>query len=503
MKFKSLYSRIALTFAALILLFGGLCGSLDLIAAKHHQQEIAQRLSMDLAEHIANHWPLAKANQLDTQAISELFHMLMIVNPSIEVYLLDNNGIIKAFQPNHKRPDEHLQLQQVSLAPIQAFLEDRPLPLTGDNPRNSDLPSVFSATELRQGGSKVGYLYIILTGQDYQQLATQVWQGHVFQSAMWTGLGALLLTLLVGLGLFAAITRRLNALSCTMAAFEQMNFVGGLHICPKISRSGDEIGQLACTFEHMAERISSQIQQINAQDELRREMIANVSHDLRTPLTSMQGYLETLLRKSNSLTLEEQQRYLTVAVRQSQRVSHLALELFDLVKLECEEVSPNYEHFFLQELIQDIIQKFELVAQKKQVQISISLNQDMPMVYADIAMIERVLSNLLDNALRYTPEQGNIKMELLQTANDHVIVRIVDTGDGIAEEHLEGLFERHSPLRQNPSRNQGGGLGLLIIKRILELHGTTIEAFSKPGQGATFSFSLPTKYRDLEIYESS
>ncbi|MFZ2450979.1 MAG: HAMP domain-containing sensor histidine kinase [Methylovulum miyakonense] len=493
MKFKSLYSRIALTFAALILLFGSLCGGLDLVAAKHHQQEIVQRLSKDLAGHIAKHWPLAKANGLDSQAIGELFHMLMIVNPSIEVYLLDNNGVIKAFQPNHKRPDERLQLQQVSLAPIQAFLEGKPLPLTGDNPRNANLPGVFSATELRQDASKAGYLYIILTGQDYQQLATEVWQGHVFQSAMWTGLGALMLTLLAGLGLFAAITRRLNALSCTMAAFEQMDFAGGLHVCPKISRSGDEIGQLACTFEHMAERISKQIQQIHAQDELRREMIANVSHDLRTPLTSMQGYLETLLRKSESLSLEEQRRYLTVAVRQSQRVSHLAHELFELAKLECEEVSPNPEHFFLQELIQDVIQKFELAAQKKQVHIGIALNQDMPMVYADIAMIERVLGNLLDNALRYTPEQGSIKLELLPTADGTVTVRVVDTGKGIAEENLGGLFERHSPLRQGADRTHGGGgLGLLITKRILELHGTTIEAFSKPGQGAMFTFSLPT-----------
>ncbi len=492
MKFKSLYSRIALTFAVLILLFGSLCGGLDLVAAKYHQQEIVQRLSKDLAKHIAKHWPLAKANELDKSAIAELFHMLMIVNPSIEVYLLDNNGVIKAFQPNHHHPDERLLLQQVNLAPIQAFLDNQHLPLTGDNPRNPDAANVFSATELRQDGVKVGYLYIILTGQDYQHLANQVWQGHVFQSAMWTGFGVLVLTLLAGLGLFAAITRRLNALSGTMAEFEKMDFSGGLHVCPKITRSSDEIGQLACTFEHMAERISKQIQQIHAQDELRREMIANVSHDLRTPLTSMQGYLETLLRKSENLTPEEQHRYLTVAVRQSQRVAQLAHELFELAKLECEETSPSFEHFFLQELIQDVIQKFELAAQKKHIHIHFTLDQAMPMVYADIAMIERVLSNLIDNALRYTPEQGSINLELLPT-DGNVSVRVADTGKGIAEENLGGLFERHSPLRHSSNRSHGGGgLGLLITKRILELHGSTIEAFSKPGQGAMFTFSLPT-----------
>lgn len=116
------------------------------------------------------------------------------------------------------------------------------------------------------------------------------------------------------------------------------------------------------------------------------------------------------------------------------------------------------------------------------------------MVYADIAMIERVLTNLIDNALRYTPEQGSIKLELLPNPDDGIVtVRVMDTGKGIAEENLGGLFERHSPLRQSTSRTHGGGgLGLLITKRILELHGTTIEAFSKPGQGAMFTFSLPT-----------
>jgi signal transduction histidine kinase len=489
MKTKSLYSRIALTFAVLILLFGGLCGGLDFYSAKHHQQEIVQRLSADLAKHIADHWPLAKANDLDINAVDELFHMLMIVNPSIEVYLLDLTGVIKA----HKAPPGRLHQQQVALEPIQSFLENKPLPLLGDNPRNPGQPGIFSATELHQDGKTVGYLYIILTGDEYQQLAANVWQGHIFQSALWTGLGALLLTLLVGLGLFAVITRRLNALTRTVAAFEQMNFTGGLPVSPKIGQNSDEIGQLTCTFEHMAERISSQMQQIKAQDEMRREMIANVSHDLRTPLTSMQGYLETLLRKTDTLSADDQQRYLSVAVRQSQKVNHLAHELFELAKLECEEASPNYEHFFIQELVQDVIQKFELATRKKRIEITASLEKDLPMVYADIAMIERVLTNLLDNALRHTYEQGKIKLELIQEVEDAIIVRIADTGDGIAQEHLAGLFEHHSPLRQSSSKNHGGGgLGLLITKRILQLHGSTIEALSKPGQGAIFTFSLPT-----------
>ena len=488
MKFTSLYSRIAFTFAILILLFGGLCGGLDWYAAKNHQQEIIQRLSRGLAEHIAASWPLlSQTNQLNELAVKELFHWMMVVNPSIEVYLLDTNGFILS----HQAPPGRVQLKQVAIKPIDDFLEGAALPLKGDNPRNPSKQEIFSASALQNNGKVVGYLYIVLTGDEYQRLASDVWEDHVFQTAIWIGFAGLALTLLVGLGLFAVITRRLDALSCTVAAFEEMNFSGGLHVCPKITASSDEIGRLATTFEHMAERITTQMQHIKHQDELRREMIANVSHDLRTPLTSIQGYLETLLRKSTALSLDEQHRYLEVAVRQSQRVSHLAHQLFELAKLEYEEVKPHFEPFFVQELIQDIVQKFELTANSRKIQIKSSFTQKIPMVYADIAMIERVLTNLIENALRHTPEGGKITLELEQHDNN-VTVKVSDTGSGIAEEHLATLFERGSPLCQSRGKNHdGGGLGLLITKRILQLHNSTIEAMSA-GYGATFVFSLPS-----------
>lgn len=487
MRFRSLYSRIALTFAALTLLFGGMCGGLDLVAAKNHQQEIIQRLSHGLAEHIASHWPLTKGGTLDGKAVSELFHMLMIVNPSIELYLLDTKGLILAYEA----PPGRVQTKAVDLKPVRAFLDGELLPLKGDNPRRPDRREVFSATPLQRDDRTVGYLYIVLAGDDYQRLAEDVWQGQVFQSVLWTGTGALFLTLAAGLGLFSLVTRRLNALTHTIAAFDEASFSGAFQLDSAIQNSPDEIGQLAATFLRMAERIAAQVQQIKSQDELRREMVANVSHDLRTPLTSMQGYLETMLRKSDQLSQAEQKKYLEVAVRQSQRVAHMAQELFELAKLECEEVQPNIERFSVQELIQDVVQKFELAANSKRVRITAQFLHAIPLVYADIAMIERVFTNLIDNALRHTPNGGYIEVVLSQQPNGKVLVRVEDSGSGIATEHLPSLFERDSSLRTAPRKHTGGGLGLLITKRILELHGSTIEVVSAPGFGAMFTFSLP------------
>jgi signal transduction histidine kinase len=487
MRFRSLYSRIAFTFALLMLLFGGLSGGLDWYAAKNHQQEIIQRLSRGLAEHIAGSWPLlSQTNQLNEASIKELFHWMMVVNPSIEVYLLNTEGLILS----HQAPPERELLKQVAIKPIQEFLAGAALPLKGDNPRNPNKQEIFSATALQNNGKVVGYLYIVLTGDDYQRLASDVWEDHVFQTAIWIGLAGLVLTLLVGLGIFAVITRRLDALSSNVTAFEESNFTNGLQLHPNLISSHDEIGRLANSFGHMAQRITSQMQHIKSQDELRREMVANVSHDLRTPLTSMQGYLETLLRKSNTLSPDEQHRYLEVAVRQSQRVSHLAHQLFELAKLEYEEIKPQVEPFFVQELIQDIVQKFDLTAKSRKIEILASFTQEIPRVYADIGMIERVLTNLLDNAIRHTPEGGTISLELSQEGNQ-VMVRVVDSGSGITEEHLARLFDRSSPLRQSSGKtHDGAGLGLLISKRILQLHGSTIKALT-PNKGAIFVFSLP------------
>lgn len=487
MKFKSLYNRIGLTFALLLFFFGGFCGGLEFFAAKSHQEEIIQRLSRGLAEHIAGSWPLlSQTNQLNNQAIKELFHWMMIVNPSIEVYLLDTNGFIIS----HQAPPGRVQLKQVAIEPIHDFLAGGTLPLKGDNPRDPSRQEIFSVASLKNNNKVMGYLYIVLAGDDYQRLASDVWQDHVFQTGILAGAAALLLTLLAGLGLFAVITRRLDALTCTVTAFEEQNFIGGLHVCPKITASSDEIGTLARAFERMSERITIQMQHIKSQDEMRREMVANVSHDLRTPLTSMQGYLETLLRKSSSLSEDEQKHYLEVAVRQSQRVSHLAHELFELAKLECDEVKPNIEAFFLQELVQDVVQKFELAAQKRGIEIKTSFAKHIGRVSADIALIERVLTNLIDNALRYTPEGGTISLALEQKPNK-VTVIVSDTGTGIAKEQLATLFDRNSPLRQSSGKiHGGGGLGLLISKRILQLHDSTIEVRNS-SEGATFIFGLP------------
>jgi signal transduction histidine kinase len=240
----------------------------------------------------------------------------------------------------------------------------------------------------------------------------------------------------------------------------------------------------------MADLIRQQVHQLEETDQLRRELVANVSHDLRTPVTSLQGYLETLLLKEGTLSSQERQRYLEIATAQSKRLGDLIAELFELAKLNSQEMKPRIESFSLSELVQDVVQKFRLAVEAKQMTLQATLGEDLPFVSADIGLIERVLENLIENALRYTPQGGRITV-ILSRMGEKIMTRVTDTGCGILPEDLPHVFDRYYQVgKKHQSHDKGAGLGLAITKRILELHGSAIEIQSAVNQGTTFAFHL-------------
>jgi len=216
-----------------------------------------------------------------------------------------------------------------------------------------------------------------------------------------------------------------------------------------------------------------------------------VSHDLRTPLATLQGYIETLFLKDDNLTARERQQHLEIAIQHCERLSKLVDALFELAKLDSHETQARYEPFNIEELAHDVVQKFDLSAREKQIAIQVDLAQSLPFVNADIAMIERVIENLLENAVRHTPAGGSIRLAF-SPQNGDIAVDISDTGCGIAPEDLPFVFDRFYHRDQTQNGKTGySGLGLAITKRILELHHRTIRVESTPGTGTHFTFTLP------------
>lgn len=224
---------------------------------------------------------------------------------------------------------------------------------------------------------------------------------------------------------------------------------------------------------------------------LRRDLIANVSHDLRTPLTSLRGYLETLLTKEHSLPAAERRSYLEIAVRQSQRLANLVEELFALAKLDFKGAELILEPVHLGEIAYDVLQKFKLAAERRRVHLGIEVLDELPLVHADVSLVERVFDNLIGNALNHSPEGGAINVEM--TSNGQcVTVNVTDTGHGIPQADIPFIFDRfYRGDKSRATSSAGAGLGLAITKRIVELHGGEISVESKPLAGARFSFSIP------------
>ncbi|GAA4344380.1 AAA family ATPase [Variovorax defluvii] len=236
---------------------------------------------------------------------------------------------------------------------------------------------------------------------------------------------------------------------------------------------------------------------------LRSELIANVSHDLRTPLAALRGYLEMLAGRGEELPAATRCSYAGIALRQSEHLATLVDELFELAKLDFKGVQLARETFRLPDLAGDVLQKFQLAADRQQVALRIEAAPGLPMVDADLGLVERVLDNLIGNALRHTPAGGTVSV-LLRPQAGRALVCVADTGEGIADEALPFIFDRFYRAGRDGARG-GAGLGLAIAKRIVELHEGELQVQSSPGEGCRFSFDLPaaTRLRREAVQEAS
>jgi signal transduction histidine kinase len=490
----TLTQRLSAVFAALLLVCCGTSVWLQVRSNKMHELEVVQGLSRDLAQHIARDTQLMDANGLMPGAVRELFSKLMLVNPSVEVYLLDMDGKVVG----DAAPKDRMLRDHVDLAPIKRLMAGDSLPILGDDPRSMDGRKVFSAAPLMVAGQPSGYLYVVLLGEAHDQFAERGATSEALKTAVWSiGLVALL-CLVAGLAAFALITRPLRRLTDAVGEFDinapVIPVTEQVSTLSEGSASGDEISVLDATFRQMQARLSEQWRTLTRQNQDRRELVANISHDLRTPLASLHGYLEVLSVKDASLSAEERRRYLGVALDQSRKVGGLAQSLLELVRLEHGFVVPVIERFSLTDLVQDIFQKFELSAEAKAITLTPDFPPRVPGVHADLGLIERVLTNLLDNALRQTPGGGEVTIALAPRG-DWVDVTVSDSGPGIALELRDGLFLR--PFNIGGARRDGG-LGLRIVHQILQLHGHRVDLLDVTGQGATFRFSLPVDQQTAE-----
>lgn len=245
--------------------------------------------------------------------------------------------------------------------------------------------------------------------------------------------------------------------------------------------TNDEIGELAIAFNRMAE-------ELKLQDGLRNTFIANVSHELRSPLTSVQGFIQAML--DGAIEDGDRDKYLQIVLGETKRMSTLITDLLNLAKVESGKFPIEYSEFDINELLRRCLLMFEQRIEEKKIVVHVGLSEDKLNVWADEDRISQVITNLIDNAVKFTNEDGELKVWTFCTENK-VHVNISDTGAGIPQEDQPYVFERFFKGDKSHSQGTPGtGIGLSIVKRIIAQHGETIGLQSEPGKGTTFSFTL-------------
>jgi signal transduction histidine kinase len=461
---------------------------------RSYQNEVEQKLHYQLAEHVVHDNKLLQNGEIDHAALKNAFHSMMILGPSFEFYILGPQGEVKTYSADPQRIKKHV----VDIGPIHDFMNSQSsLPILGDDPRSEDKHKIFSVAPIFENieGDDVlqGYLYIIIGGEIYDGIVDLLQKSHILSIAVWSLAMAMLFGLLVILILFALLTRPLRRLTQDMQQFRQEGFkYDQLPVSEWQHNSADEIERLGSTFNEMAKTLNIQYQKVKNTDELRRELISYVSHDLRTPLASLQGYLETWHLKNKELTAEEGEKLIDVAMKNAQHMSRLIEQLFELAHLDSVTVTLATEPLGIAEFAQDVLQKMSLEASKKQVSLDVEPKDSSIMVMANIEKLENVFTNLIDNALRHCEAGDSITIQILPSdIEGKVSVSVKDSGLGIAEKDLPLIFDAHFKASNSVRANgRNSGLGLAISKRIVELHGSELKVKSTLGKGTQFSFDL-------------
>ena len=238
-------------------------------------------------------------------------------------------------------------------------------------------------------------------------------------------------------------------------------------------------------------RLGDVMLMLEKRDRSRRELLAGLSHDLLKPVGSIRGYLETLLLQRDNLSPEKIEQYLRAAVKNTETLDGMLSECLELSKLECPENKPEIEPFMVQDLMSDVYAKFMEQAARGGISLEVYGEMQAPAALGDVGMIERALSNLVDNAVRYTPSGGRVQLSFFPR-NDRIAMMVQDSGIGIPPQELPRIFEPLYRAKKEGFKDPGGnGLGLSITLKILEAHKTRLFVESVPGKGTAMGFDLP------------
>ncbi|WP_039975775.1 sensor histidine kinase [Vibrio jasicida] len=409
-----------------------------------------QSLHKDLASHMRDDNPLMIGTDYNPKALKSIFHTLMLIGPDFEIYFLDSQGNITT----HAAPEGAEIMGAVDLNPIKQFLNDQPFPILGEDPRNRGEHKVFSVAAIEELGSTVGYLYVVIGSTRHDAIA------NAQVDTPYIALAGLVLVSILGfaLGAYVLVKRSLlNPIERVTNQLEQQA-EHDFRLQPDFTRQVPELVPIAHSYQMMAKHIQQQFLQLEYQSSHRRQSLLQLSHDLKTPLSSVLGYLETW-----RLQHPESDPLIDVAFRNCEKLSTQLHSLLDAARKEAP--MPNYEYcpVELSALMAECAETMQSQFSRKTVELKVEVEDKIKTV-GDKGLLERLVLNLLENALRHSP-----------------IGSAVHCQAHLSEDKTRIHFTFINHIEKNA---EGGslGIGTKIVQSILMLHHSYLETSVTPSQ---------------------
>jgi signal transduction histidine kinase len=450
------------------------------MATTEYYQASTQLLNKDVAAHIAKFSsPYNNNNEINRKKADSIFYNAMIISPNVEVYFLDNTGKVIYYHS----PDSLIKLRQIPLGNIRKYLQSPTSEIKSPDPKDPETPKIFSAAEVYNGSQKIGYIYVILVSKEYRNVAEVVFKSQLGSLAIKVFCIIMLTTLIFSLLYTSRLQKRFNQVITVLDKFKE----GDLNQRFDANKK-DEFYPISDAFNRMAVMLETTF---NKQKELgkeRKDFLASISHDLRTPLAVARGYTETMIIEKNE-NRQEHHEYLELVLSKIQQMEKMVLQLFELSKMEAVSFEPVKEPFIFSEILQEILNGAKFQAQQKNILINCLNCQDTALVFADISMLERVIQNLLENAIKYTDVNGEITVELSNEA-DQLVCCIDNTGIPLSDKLIDWINNGEEDVISRPANT---GLGLALIKKIFKLHRFFFVAGVKNKNANYFIFKM-TKY---------
>lgn len=477
-KTSGIFRRISILVFFIITILSAFFIIITYLASTYFYKSSTQLLNKDVASHIAKFTSPFETNNIDKKKADSVFYNAMVVNPSIEVYFLDTGGEVMYYQS----PDTAIQLKKIPLNEINEFISSGGQKyITGLDPKHAGVKKIFSAAQVYKHHKLLGYIYVILGSSEYGNATSMLFGSQAWRLALEAFIVIIILSVFISVYYIKRLQRNYKKVISVLEEYKNGNFNAKFTL-----KDSNEFAPITDAFNSMTGLLSANMKKLQKSETDRKDFIATISHDLQSPLSIIRGYAETIAVQDKYPVSPEHKEYLKLIQLKIIQVQKMVMQLTELSKMEEVNFKPEKEPFVLSEIVQETVNTYQLIALEKKVDLNCTQCKFHVWVNADISMMERVIQNLVDNAIKNTLTGGKIQVSI-SVEDDALIFDIKNTGKPLSFELFKWINGNSEELSDRPSYP---GLGLLIVKKILRLHNSSLQASIDNSENA-FSFEMP------------